>query len=564
MIGLVVLSACKSNTLQKYSKEGFALGTFISITLYSEQAVNDQLFKDVFTLLDQIEKTMTINKDVNSEIEQINAAAGKDAVQVSEETFSVLQTAREYTLKTEGHFDITVGALVKLWNIGFDNAKVPSDTEIDSALQDIGIQDLTLNEANYSVKLEREGMIIDLGGIAKGYAADAVAQLIIDQGIDRALINLGGNVLCIGYKPDEIPFKIGIRDPNGSAADYLGIVTVVDNSVVTSGVYERNFTENDIMYHHIIDTATGYPVDNNLESVSIITTESIVADALSTGVFSMGLEKGFEFVQKLEGVEAIFVTKEKEIYLTEGAKKLFELTADGYTLVESPSVEVMNPQEEVEFKDAVLEDVVRTLLNKSQEEALTRLDCSRITQIHVIGNQVLIPDQDGKVDYKANYSARLDMDYIVSYSTSEGGESSQRGEIQSLEDISYFINLQELALLKQKVSDITPLQGHRRLKMINFADNQIQDISPIGNNQSLTTIICSGNQIRDISDLDAIISSLVDVRFERNLIENADVLSKGIELTYMMMGYNNIQTYPDLSKIKKIGNADFIGNPCDY
>lgn len=331
---LFAFTACGNRSVEKYSKEGFALGTFNSITLYSDHKVGEEVFKEVFNQLNQIETTLTINAEVNSEIQQINVAAGKEAVTVSDETFYVIKTACEYTKKTEGRFDITVGSLVKLWNIGFDTAKVPSEEAIKFSLQNIGIDSVILNEEEHTIKLEHEGMLIDLGGIAKGYAADAVAAQLKEKGYESALINLGGNVLCIGVKPDGDPFKIGIRDPFGSPTAYVGIVTVNDNSVVTSGVYERNFIENSVLYHHILDTVTGYPVNNNLESVSIITKKSIEADALSTGVFSMGLERGFEFVQKLEGVDAIFVTKDKEIILTEGAKEIFELTAKDYQIKE--------------------------------------------------------------------------------------------------------------------------------------------------------------------------------------------------------------------------------------
>lgn len=334
ILPLLALTACSNGSFEKYSRDSFVLGTFTSITIYSDHEVPEQIFEDLQNKLKEIETTMTINADVNSEIEQINNAAGKEAVKVSEDTFYVIKTAYEFTKKTEGRFDITVGALVKLWNIGFENAKVPSEEAITSALQNIGIEDVALNEEDHSVKLEREGMLIDLGAIAKGYAADAIVKILKENGYEKAIINLGGNVICIGVKPDGNPFKVGIRDPQGEATTFIGIVTVRENSVVTSGIYERNFVENDILYHHILDTITGFPVDNNLESVTIITEKSIDADALSTGVFSMGLERGFEFVQQLEGVDAIFVTKNQEIVLTEGAKEIFNLTSDDYKLVE--------------------------------------------------------------------------------------------------------------------------------------------------------------------------------------------------------------------------------------
>lgn len=563
LIILLTFTGC-SNTNEKYSKEGFALGTFISLTIYSDQKVDDEVFDGIFNELNKIEATLTINADVNSEIEQINAAAGKEAVVVSDETFYVLKTAYDYTKKTEGKFDITVGALVKLWNIGFDNAKVPTVEEINNSLQNVGINEVNLNEEAHSVKLERAGMLMDLGGIAKGYAADRIAHILMDQGYERALINLGGNVLCMGVKPDGRAFKVGIRDPKGPPTSYLGIVTVQDNSVVTSGVYERSFVEGGVTYHHILDTVTGYPVNNNLESISIITKKSIDADALSTGVFSMGLEIGFDFVSQLEGVEAIFVTKDKKVVLTEGAKEIFELTAKDYELMEQTPLKVVSqPEEEVQFEDSALEEFVRVLLKKTSSEPITRLDCSKITAIHVIGNRVVEPNEEGFVDYGINYSALEDQEYIHSYGNGVGGLSSERGEIKSLEDAPLFVNLKILELLKQNISDLTPLLGQTQLERIDLSDNFIKELEPISSNHSLKTIIFNGNEIQDIDSLEPIIDELHHVGFELNQIENADVLSKGLNLTYIMMGYNNIQVYPNLSQIKNIGNADFTGNPCD-
>lgn len=330
----ILATSCSNHSYEKYTKEGFALGTFITVSVYSKQKVSDDVLDAVFNKLNEIEMKMTINTQVSSEIEEINKAAGKDFVKVSDETFYVIKTAIDYTKKTSGRFDLTVGALVKLWNIGFDNARIPEDSEIQKALTEIGVNDIILNEEDKSVKLKREGMIIDLGGIAKGYSADAVEQLLLGMGYDKALINLGGNVLCIGTKPDGSSFVIGIRDPFGSAVSYVGTVSINDSSVVTSGIYERFFEQNGEIYHHILDTSTGYPVDNNFESVSILTKKSIQADALSTGVFSMGLQEGYNFISGLDGVDAIFITKDKKIYLTEGAKSLFELTNSEYKIVD--------------------------------------------------------------------------------------------------------------------------------------------------------------------------------------------------------------------------------------
>lgn len=333
MLLSLLLTACNKEIYHKYSKSSYVLGTIVDINIYSKNPVDKKVFKEVFDKLSEIEEKLTINKEVGSEVEQINKMAGKEAIKVSDEAFYVIKKGMEYTNLTNNKFDITIGSLVKLWNIGFENADVPKDENIDVSIDLIGINNLTLNEQEKSVKLERENMVIDLGAIAKGYAADEVGKLLEDRGYEAALINLGGNILCLNKKPDGLPYKVGVRDPMKSSGDYLGTLEIDSVSVVTSGIYERNFTKNGILYHHILDSRTGYPVENNLASVTIITKNSIDADALSTGTFVMGLKDGLEFTEKLDGVEAIFITKDKEIYLTSGVKNIFNYTGNGYKLI---------------------------------------------------------------------------------------------------------------------------------------------------------------------------------------------------------------------------------------
>ncbi|MBC7958371.1 MAG: FAD:protein FMN transferase [Vallitaleaceae bacterium] len=335
IIMIMNMTACsKTPTIKPYSKEGYALGTIISVTIYSDKKVEDVFFDELFAEMDKIEKKMTINEAVNSEVEQINEAAGKDFVKVSDETYFVIKESVDFTKSMDGKFDLTIGPLVKLWNIGFDNAKLPKDIDIEKAVALLGVDEVTLNEMDHSVKLERAGMMIDLGGIAKGYAADRLGELIKNAGYNSALINLSSSILCVGTKPENLPFKVGIRDPFKAAGSYVGVVSVENNTVDTSGTYERFIVEDGIIYHHILDPATGYAANNELLSISIITPKCIDSDALSTGVFIMGLEEGYKYIESLDDVEAIFVTGDKEIYITDGAKALFKLTAEEYKIVE--------------------------------------------------------------------------------------------------------------------------------------------------------------------------------------------------------------------------------------
>jgi thiamine biosynthesis lipoprotein len=162
------------------------------------------------------------------------------------------------------------------------------------------------------------GMMLDVGGIAKGYAADLVRDYFIEEEIQGAIINLGGNIQTVGRKPDGEPWRIGIQDPGSPRGDYVLIVEFLDGAIVTSGTYERYFQVDGKRYHHILNTETGYPVENSIESVSILTGDSFIADALSTAVFSMGLEAGMEFVESYPGTEAVFIDSQKMVHLSSG------------------------------------------------------------------------------------------------------------------------------------------------------------------------------------------------------------------------------------------------------
>ena len=179
--------------------------------------------------------------------------------------------------------------------------------------------------------LPEKGMALDLGGIAKGYAGDAVAAELRKNGIKHAIADLGGNLFVIGGKPDGTDWNVGIQTPFKPRGEYFGILCVSDKAVVTSGIYERYFEENGKTYHHIMDTKTGYPIDNELFSVTVVNDSSMAADALAKA-FTMGLTDGMKFIESTKGAEAIFVTKDKKVYLTPGLKGKFKITDSNYKL----------------------------------------------------------------------------------------------------------------------------------------------------------------------------------------------------------------------------------------
>ncbi|MFZ5353866.1 MAG: FAD:protein FMN transferase [Bacillota bacterium] len=328
----VLLSACGSSQIidspQPISKTTFLLGTVIDIKIFdkSDEAVIDEAFKRI----SEIEKKMTINNAETSEIIKLNEESGKKAVNVSSDTLYVLKKGRYYSELSKGLFDITAGPIVKLWNIGTDYAAVPDSNTLAQKLQLVNYEKLTINEDASSAELEQSGMAVDLGAIAKGYAADEATAILRKHGVKHAIINLGGNMVVIGDNPNGNPWKIGIQDPDNPRGDYMGIIPLTDQTVVTSGIYERFLEKDGRRYHHILDTRTGFPADNNLSSVSIITDSSIDADALSTTTFIMGLEEGFRYIEALENVEAIFITKDKKVYLTSGIKDRFVIVKKDY------------------------------------------------------------------------------------------------------------------------------------------------------------------------------------------------------------------------------------------
>ena len=313
------------------TKSDFILGTIIDITIYDK---NDETIIDkAFDRIREIEAKMTINNADTSEIIALNEASGKGGVKVSPDTFDVLERAKYYSELTGGLFDPTVGSIVKLWNIGTEYAAVPDPKVLEEKRKLINKDKLILDRSTLTATLEDPGMQVDLGAIAKGYAADEVAKILKENGVQHSIINLGGNVLTIGGNMIGNPWKIGIQNPFNPRGDFLGIVEIKDKTVVTSGTYERYFEEGGKRYHHILDPRTGYPSDNEIASVSIITDSSMDADGNSTSVLLLGLEEGLKFVESQKVIEAIFVTYDKKVYVTSGLKDTFTVTNPEFTLM---------------------------------------------------------------------------------------------------------------------------------------------------------------------------------------------------------------------------------------
>ena len=308
------------------SRTEYVLGTSCSITVH-DHATKETL-DACFSRLHEIDLRMSVNAP-GSELDEVNAAAGARAIHVTEDVFMVMKRALELARISGGLFDPTVGPLVKLWGINTDHARVPAIAEIAGARSLIDWRKVVLDDAAQTVFLSRPGMSLDVGGVAKGFAADEAARILSTRGVRAALIDLGGNILAMGKKPGGIPWRIGVQNPDAPRGTYFGIATVVNKTLVTSGVYERFFWKNGKRYHHIMDTRTGYPIDNGIASVTVITDKSFDADGVTLTLFSLGPAKGLELGKKL-GVEVIMVMADHRIYASEGAKKIFAVTDQSF------------------------------------------------------------------------------------------------------------------------------------------------------------------------------------------------------------------------------------------
>lgn len=304
----------------------FCLDTSCEITIYDMEGMSeakavgiiDQAFAEIREYENMLSRTVE-----GSDVYRINHADGK-STEVSAETLDVIHTGLLMAELSGGKFDITVGALTDLWKFTSDNPSVPEDQEIRKALETVGYENITMkgNEVGLSDSETR----IDLGGVAKGYIADKTGEYMEAQGVTKAIINLGGNITAIGEKEEDTPWTIGIERPYSDRSEIVGSIKVSDKTVVTSGIYERQFVEDGVRYHHVLDPQTGYPAETDLEAVTITAVKgnSGFCDSLSTACLILGKEKAHRLVLKLQDeypqmeIEAAFIDKNDNIVQTDG------------------------------------------------------------------------------------------------------------------------------------------------------------------------------------------------------------------------------------------------------
>lgn len=257
----------------------------------------------------------------NSDVSRINFLAGKKAAVVSKDTLKVLAAAKEIGIESGGAFDITVRPLMKLWRQG-QSGDIPDNAGITAAKSLMGLQKLMFSDEMNRAFLSIKGGAIDLGGIAKGFAADEAVKIITSAGIKNAVINFGGNIVAVGFNKRK-PWCVGVQNPTAPRGENIGSLFVTDKSVVTSGVNERFFIIDGQLYHHIIDPRTGYPAKSGLLSVTVVAENSMTADALSTAAFVLGEDKSLPLLRKYN-CEAVFARESGEIYCTDGLRDNFQ------------------------------------------------------------------------------------------------------------------------------------------------------------------------------------------------------------------------------------------------
>ena len=315
---MLLLTGCQ-NAAQKdpITISSIKLNTAVQITIYDSE---DQSLLDVcLALCDKYEKIFSrTNKE--SELYKLNhrelaPSGGRNTWHISKDLATLLSRGLTMTQESNGAFDIAIAPLTSLWDFTAEDPKVPSSKDIQNALPLCSSDGVTIN--GQDITLPSDDIQFDVGAIAKGYIADRIKDFLVKKGVNSAIINLGGNVLCIGGKPDGTPFKVGIQKPFADRNETEAVMDITGRSVVSSGIYERCFEQDGKLYHHILNPKTGYPYDNGLISVTIVSDHSVDGDALSTTCFALGLEKGLAFAEK-KGVQAVFITDDYKLHYTNG------------------------------------------------------------------------------------------------------------------------------------------------------------------------------------------------------------------------------------------------------
>lgn len=316
LLAALALAGCATAEPKKQSVVGFYLDTVITLTAYVDDAA---VLEDGLAECGRLEALLSRTIE-GSDVWNINHGGGKP-VRVSPETIEVIEAAVQVSARSGGAFDVTIAPASVLWDFTSGKKALPDADALAAAAEKIDYSSIVIDGDAVTLP---EGMMIDLGGIAKGYIADRVKELLMEKGVESAILSFGGNIVAIGQKPDGSPWRVGIQDIDRPTGEYMRVSKNFGGSTVTSGIYERGFELDGVYYHHILSAETGWPVENELASVTIFSESSTIGDALATAAFALGTEKGVELIEGFEGVEALFIARDRSMTATSGAGRYLE------------------------------------------------------------------------------------------------------------------------------------------------------------------------------------------------------------------------------------------------
>ncbi|MFH0824474.1 MAG: FAD:protein FMN transferase [Pseudomonadota bacterium] len=320
LLPIIVLCSCEqSRSLHKSGR--LLMGTFVEVSLAGPDDAAKEAAAAVMREIQRVEELTSFHKA--SALSAVNDAAGKGPVKCDKELLAIIRRALDISRRSDGAFDPTVGPLTKMWGFSGGEPRVPEPEHIREALPKVGWHLVKVDEAAGTVELPMEGMSLDLGGIAKGYALERAVEVIARHNIPAALINAGGDITAVGEKEPGKPWRVGVQDPRDRRA-IRAVVELKDRSIVTSGDYERFLIKDDRRYHHILNPKTGYPVEG-IRSVTIMTSDRTIPDGLAAAVFVLGTEKGLKLAESMPGVYCLIIDAEDRVSMSPGAAELFQL-----------------------------------------------------------------------------------------------------------------------------------------------------------------------------------------------------------------------------------------------
>jgi len=316
LIAAAFLAERKLQSSKPIQKTGYLLDTVITLTLYDTQ--DQSILDGAYDLCSSCEQIFSPTIETSDIYKMNHRQPGNNRYTPDASVLSMVKKGLEYGEKTDGAFDITIEPVSQLWDFKSEDPSVPAETDLKKAAAEVDYRKVTVS--GNDILFADDGVQIDPGAVAKGYIADRIKEYLLEHGVKSAIINLGGNVLCVGEKPDKKPFVIGLQKPYADHTETVRELEVNDLSVVSSGVYERHFIKDGVNYHHILNPKTGMPYENGITADSIIGPSSLECDALSTSCFCLGPEKGMELLNSSEGYYGYFILDDGTIVNSENAE----------------------------------------------------------------------------------------------------------------------------------------------------------------------------------------------------------------------------------------------------